>query len=80
MSYDAYAYLRGLVEEDQARLERDYRTTFSFIKSGPAKQYAHRVFSERYAEMERMKKQLLDVSKESHRDNPNEEMRKFWEV
>lgn len=81
MKYDTYNYLKNLLEKQKSILEKDFQTACSFISTsswGNGIDEAHKVFSERLHNIERMKQELHDAAAATYKNHPNPEMRKFW--
>ena len=85
MSYETYAYLRGLLESQEKKLERNYQIACGFIPSEPPKrgqksgiEKAHEVFRREWRVLAEMKEELHDAAANTYKDHPSQEMRKFW--
>ena len=87
MPYETYAYLRSLVESQQRKLETEFQISLDYIpcqvvggnkESGRDK--AHKIFSDRYAELNAVKEALHDAAAWTYKDHPNKKMREFWGI
>lgn len=84
MSYETYAYLKSLVEDQKKRLERDFQTACGFLPSNfvvkgvSAMDKAHEVFRKHCGELNVIDEELHAAAQATYKDHPNPEMRKFW--
>ena len=85
MSYETYAYLKSLVEDQKKKLERDFQTACAFlpspnfvVKGVSAMDRAHEVFRKHYADLNVIGEQLHAAAQATYKDHPNPEMREFW--
>jgi NAD+ synthase len=87
MTYESYARLKNLISLDIRRLEGDFQSALNFIpsenfkpgaKSGLDK--AHRIFSDAYGTLEKMKEELHAAAAATYLDHPNPKMKEFWGV
>ena len=85
MSYETYAYLRTLVEDQMVKLENDYRIALTFIplegvklrgKTGTDK--ATEIFRKEYTKLRAITEELYAAAATTYKDHPDKEMRKFW--
>ena len=85
MSYDSYAYILGLLERAEMKLEDDFHVACSFIpsegysslrKSGTEK--AHDVFTKHWTKISVARREFQRVAKMAYKDHPNPKMREFW--
>ncbi len=90
MSWTTYVYLRDLIDKGRDALHRDFLIAHTFIppqspkdiRKGlvSARQIATEIFREKDLEFVNMLKELRHSAEASHKDNPNEKMKKFWIV
>lgn len=87
MSYETYAYLRSLVEDQQKKLEREYQTACTYIPTErpnrnkeTGRDKAYKIFLESSAQLDRIKDELKAAAASTYKDHPNPEMRKFWGI
>jgi len=85
MEWPMYAALRSLIESQMEVLKREYSTACTFIppekfdpKNPSGLDKAHKIFSDRWAELRRMRKQLHTTVAAAYKTHPNKEMREFW--
>lgn len=86
MSYETYAYLKSLIEQQMAKLEDDFRRALNFIPSEPVYRRrkpsgidkAHDIFSKEYAKLRKMKEELHTAAASTYKDHPNLKMKEFW--
>lgn len=85
MSYETYAHLKYLIEEDMNKWQTEFQTACGFIpsesyvsgkKTGVDK--AHDIFIDVYTKMRRMLKELHEAAGATYKDHPSKEMREFW--
>ena len=87
MSYETYAYLRSLVEDQDKKLERDFQTACSYIplevprgNKETGRDKAHKIFLEMASQLTQIKGELKAAAASTYKDHPNPEMRKFWGI
>ena len=85
MSYETYAYLISLVEDQFTKLEREYHRACFFIPPEPYRKgrkssldKAYDIFMAQCANLRKVKDELLIAARATYKDHPNPEMRKFW--
>ena len=85
MSYETYAYLRTLIDDQMMKLKHNYQIALDFIPSEPIKlrgktgtDKATEIFREEYAKLMVVKEELHTAAASTYKDHPDEEMRKFW--
>lgn len=84
MSYETYAYLKCLVNDQKKKLERNFQTACDYIPLGfsikgiSAMDKAHEVFRKHYAELNAIEEELHAAAQSMYKDHPNPEMRAFW--
>jgi len=85
MSYETYAYLKSLVEDQKRKLELEFRMACNFIpsNSGVVKglsgiDRAHEIFRKHQGELNKVEEELYAAVQAAYRDHPNKEMREFW--
>jgi len=86
MSYETYAYLKSLVQDQRKKLERDFQTACGFIPTGIVVKglsgidRAHEIFRKHQGELNKVEEELHAAAQASYADHPNPEMRKFWGI
>jgi hypothetical protein len=88
MSYETYAYLKSLIEQQMIKLENDFRTACYFIPPQSLKgirlgtpsgvDKAHNIFSKEHIKLKKMKDELHTAAASTYKDHPNPKMREFW--
>ena len=85
MKYETYSFLRGLIYQEQKKLECEFRNACSFIPpavKGSRKpsgiDEAHKIFSASAKALDDMKDELHDCAASAYKNHPNPDMRKFW--
>lgn len=91
ITYPTYAYLLGLIQQEEEILGRNFQTACTFIPSNlvlkkkqdgneTAIQVGHEIFRKKQAELEQMKRELRAAAQANYKDHPSKEMREFWGV
>ena len=82
MTFETYSYIRSLLEKDLYELDDLYRETLYMMGDGkkviPAKEVAHRNFSERHKRLKDMMEQLHYAAGMSNGPDMDDETNKFW--
>jgi hypothetical protein len=85
MDWPTYNAIQSLIEAQMEVLKREYSTACMFIPTEPydSKRLsgfdkAHKIFSDRWAELRRMKEQLHTTAAAAYKTHPLKEMREFW--
>jgi len=85
MSYETYAYLRSLIEDQQKKLEKEFQTACKYIPSEmvrgnklSGRDKAHKIFLESSNQLDEINKELKDAAASTYKDHPNPEMKRFW--
>jgi hypothetical protein len=87
MTYETYAFLKGLLDKQMEQLHHEYVVATDFIpperpkdgqKSGVEK--AHDVYVTKRHKLIQMQVQLQDAVRTQYADHPDLEMRKFWGI
>ena len=80
MSYETYAYLLSLIENQDEKLERQFLQSLNFIphsKSGWS-DFAYKKFTEEKQKLRVIQDELHVAASATYKDHPNKEMREFW--
>ena len=81
MSYDTYAYLRSLVEDQKKKLEREFQIACNYIPRETPKgdkltnlDKAHKIFSDQYANLNVILEELRVAAQATYKDHPSKEI------
>jgi len=76
MSYDAYVFIKQLIEGRENELERVYRAVIDLAPSSLNE--AHKNYLIEVSKLRRYKEELHLAAQSTYKDHPNKEMREFW--
>ena len=83
MSYETYAYLKGLLESEKTKLHDHFRIACGFFRQEDYKQgneKAYNAYLDKCAVLTKMQKELRHAAAALYENHPNPEMKKFWEL
>ena len=85
MSYPNYAYLMSLINEQESKLEKEYRSACSYIPQEVAcgtkpsgRDKAYEIFLKHSFNLREIREELKNTVSFSYQDHPNPKMREFW--
>jgi hypothetical protein len=80
MSWETYNFISGMFNEQKAKLERDYTSAICYFvgKSVESAKEAESRYVEHLRILRAIRTEFEDAIKDSYKDHPNPEMRRFW--
>jgi len=77
ISYETYAHLRAILEQERGQLHTDFLKACSFL-TGVNNSVLSEIKCQRDARITVMLEELHAAAQASYKDHPKKEMREFW--